>query len=529
MSRPRLAPVVDDLVSTPRRRWLTVFVLAAVVAAVWALATPFYGGPDEPEHAVRAVSLARGQFLGRPVENGPDYQRAVDVPGAYASHNTACFVFDSSVPAACQVTDDDAPMTVYPSSAGRYPPLYYALVGWISVFFTTSKGVFAMRLVTGLLAAAFVASASVTAAGLAARRFAGLGLAVALTPMTYFLFGTVNPSALEIAAAISLWLAGYGLLHGSADGVDRALVRRATAAGVALALCRGLGPVWLGLIALALLATAHLPTLRTLVRSRAAQVGAGLIVLAVGIQAAWLLIVKPLDVTGWTEPVDGPFPTLFRRALGGTYERGILPMIGVFDWLSTFPPMATFVLWFGLVGLLVLVAWSVADRRTALTVAAVLLTAVLLPPALEAFEAPKVGFFGWQGRYTLPLAVGIPLLAASGAGERARRIFAGTRLYLVAGGLIIGGQVAALWAALRRNSVGANGSVAFWQSPAWSPPVPALLLLFVFAAAFTALTALLLARSPAGAHDAGSADESGATLAADPAQDRPAPDYATAN
>jgi hypothetical protein len=527
MKRLRLAPLVDELVATPRRRWLTAFVLASVVAAVWALATPFYAGPDEPEHAVRAASLARGQVLGRPVEGGPDYHREVDVPGAYATHNSGCFVFDSGIPASCQITDDAAPVVAYRTSAGRYPPLYYALVGWISVFFTTSKGVFAMRLVTGVLAAAFVASASVTASRLAARRFAGLGLAVALTPMTYFIFGTVNPSALEIAAAISLWLAGYGLLHDSAAGVDRGLVRRATAAGAALALCRGLGPVWLGLIAVALLATAELPALRTLVRSRAAQVGAGLVVLATLLQVAWLVIIKPLDITGWTEPVDGPFLTLFRRALGGTYERGVLPMIGVYDWLSTFPPMATFVLWFGLVGLLVFVAWSVADRRTAPPVAAVLVVAVLLPPALEAFEAPKVGFFGWQGRYTLPLAVGIPLLAASGAGDRARRLFANTRLYGVAGVFVVGGQVAGLWAALRRNSVGVNGSMAFWTAPAWSPPVPALLLLAVFAGALAMLTAVFVARSPVGADADPRADRP--PLLESDAAGRAVPDYVSAN
>jgi hypothetical protein len=45
---------------------------------------------------------------------------------------------------------------------------------------------------------------------------------------------------------------------------------------------------------------------------------------------------------------------------------------------------------------------------------------VAVPVVLEARSISEVGYF-WQGRYSLPLAVGLPLVAAAGSRAAARR------------------------------------------------------------------------------------------------------------
>ena len=53
------------------------------------------------------------------------------------------------------------------------------------------------------------------------------------------------------------------------------------------------------------------------------------------------------------------------------------------------------------------------------------------------------------------------------------------------------GQVLAFMQALRRYMVGVNGDVQFWRHASWSPPVPALGIVVVFALGYSAFVAWL--------------------------------------
>jgi hypothetical protein len=61
------------------------------------------------------------------------------------------------------------------------------------------------------------------------------------------------------------------------------------------------------------------------------------------------------------------------------------------------------VIWTAVLGLLVVLSIGLANRRMAGAIVALLGLIIVVPALLEFIEARRFGF-GWQGRYTLPLA-----------------------------------------------------------------------------------------------------------------------------
>ena len=86
-------------------------------------------------------------------------------------------------------------------------------------------------------------------------------------------------------------------------------------------------------------------------------------------------------------------------------------MVGWFGWLDTPAPVGVHLAW--AVALLATVLLGLRAARPVRAALVVLLGigTVAIPVVLELASANTVGFY-WQGRYTLPLAVGVPLVAA---------------------------------------------------------------------------------------------------------------------
>jgi hypothetical protein len=145
-----------------------------------------------------------------------------------------------------------------------------------------------------------------------------------------------------------------------------------------------------------------------------------------------------------------------------------------------------------------------APVRGALAVLTTMALTVALPAVVDATQMPRG--FGWQGRYTLPLAIGVPLLAAFGAGRRGDRWrWPPGRLVAAVGTLVVLAQVACFAQTMRRYTVGRDGRLSFWVDPAWTPHhLPPLLVVAAFAVAVTAWCAVtfgLVADAPPRAED----------------------------
>jgi hypothetical protein len=443
------------------------------VGCLWALASPLFSSPDEPAHVVRAVAASRGQILpGERTER--EYSTYVEVPEVFALSGQVpmCFAFQGDIGADCgPAFEGGTKTTKVETNAGLYPPAYYAVVGLPSVVFPSAKGVYLMRALNAALCGAFLASAIASARHTRSPRLVIGGIAIAATPMLFFLGGSVNPSGVEIAASICLWTSLYAALERSDTKPSGRLLLRIAVAGSALALSRPGSPMWVALIAVVLVAWFGLRRVFEVGRDRRTWP----VVAAVGLASLstllWVSHYGTLTTTNGGLAGSDSLAANTRIALGTTGGQ-IDQMIGVFGWLDTGPATLTIYLWLFALGTLVLLGLAAASWYQRLVLLGVTAAVVLLPVILQVPRAETQGF-PWQGRYTLPLAVGLPILATllidkeRGLPDRFLRQLVGAVLAM----WVVGQLYAYIWAT-RRYTAGVHGPLNWLTADGFHPPVP---------------------------------------------------------
>jgi hypothetical protein len=146
----------------------------------------------------------------------------------------------------------------------------------------------------------------------------------------------------------------------------------------------------------------------------------------------------------------------------------------------------TFAIWTLAVGALAGLVLVFGGSRYIRAFAAAFAAVLVLPVVIESVGADRAGFI-WQGRYSLPLAVGIPLLAGIGLASTDAMRAAGRRFPWVVVVSLVTAQVIAFWQALRRYSVGARDSLWFFADARWDPPIPSPLLVAGYTVVVVAL------------------------------------------
>jgi hypothetical protein len=192
-----------------------------------------------------------------------------------------------------------------------------------------------------------------------------------------------------------------------------------------------------------------------------------------------------------------------------SYTVGALPdiarqVVGLLGWLDTRLPTPTYVLY--IIFTLVLGAGVVLSRNGRLIVAAIagVVAFCVVPVVVNVISAPTAGLI-WQGRYSVPLFVGIGVLGMIGwrqyadasGGARGERIIVPLRVVAcVCFGVA---EFLAFWQSLRRFTVGAHGKIWLSRPLPWSPPLAPLLLIAANAVFVIALCAVVLTatRKPA--------------------------------
>ncbi len=459
-------------------RWAGVGLVVAALHALWSLAVPLMASPDEPSHAVRAAAVARGQWSG---ELGPAASDA-SRPGAATTVRLPsdwiqvvllpnCLAFDSSQPASCQqpVAPPDGSLQPVDTYAGQYPPLYYALVGWPSRFLHAEASVYAMRLLSGAIAAAFLVWGFARLRSTTSASAAIWGALAAVTPTVVFMGASVNPQGLEIASAFAFWAACLALVTGSAPP-SRGLVLQVGVAGAVLVNSRSSGPVWALLAVAVSLLLADRSRLQQLVASHRLRWagGAGL---AAGGLAAWWIVTHGDVVSGRGLYPQYANPVAAARVLLGFTNAYLHQMIGEFGWLDAPAPPVTTLLWFVAIGSLLLVSLAIRGRiRGSLTIVVASLAVFAAPFVLQIPTAVDAGII-WQGRYALPAAVGVPMVASAVLSRAPAAVVETTRVMTgwIVGGLAVAHVSAFLWAS-RRYSEGLDGELLTGR-PEWSSPI----------------------------------------------------------
>lgn len=516
----RPAGWVARLTASTRATWWVSFVLLAITSSTWALAMPLWGGPDEPAHAARSASLVGGEWLGVQTEVVDNNALLVTVPEVLASGTPGCFVFDPAVPADCARWDYGDGEVELLTTAGRHPPAFYAAVGLPILLASSEVGLYGMRLLGALTSAAVLASALTTLLWLVRRRDPGAGLAplgllVALSPMVLFVTGLINPSSWEIAGAIGTWVGGGSLVLLAGEGrrlPTRVVAATAVAASV-LVLSRAMAPIWLAGIAIVLAIIARPGALRALIAERTVRIAAGVVAAATTAQVLWLLLASPLAQVDTQRSLD----ISLTERITGAFENSLLhprDMVGRIGWLDVWPPTVTVWVWVGLVVVALAVGLWAGSARQRLGILAVVAATAVIPVLFDAMQASRTGYV-WQARYTLPVAVGIPLVSAVVAATARRRPLLPPRLVLplAAAGFAIG-HIALFYNGVRRYAVGVDGPRRFLSvDTPWAPPGGNLLAVMVYVGVILALAWWIAApRRPAVV-----GDDAGPPEAAEPA------------
>jgi hypothetical protein len=473
------------------------FVLIAAMCTLWALASPIFSVPDENAHAVKAIAQVRGEIVGHRIDGVR--QLVVDVPATFAvSPDLQCFVAQPTHAANCPFhLGDPGGSQEAVTQVSTYNPIYYYLVGWPSLIFTGSTGIYAMRIMSAILGALFLAAAFQLAVSSARARWMPLGVVFATMPMVLYLNGAVNPNGLEIASAVALWVA---LLRLFERFDERRQVRWSVLpvhylwgvvaiSGIMLANARALGPLWVVIVVAICIVASGWQPLRPLFTTRSSYWWLGAI--AVGGIFSLLWTLSGGSLSGQAEKADAPL-------VGASFVSGFVytirtlnataaEAIGTFGWLDAPVPGAAYWIFVAALTTVVVLAFVATGRRGTLVLTLTVAACVLVPALVQAYSVHQTGII-WQGRYGIFLYLAVPIIAAWFlSGERATAVgYLSARITWVSVTLLWLYGVVAFFFVMRRYVIGNGQSIGHMISnPLWQPPLGwvTLVVLFVLVSA----------------------------------------------
>lgn len=479
-----------------------IFVVTFALIGIWSLAMPLVSGPDEAAHIVKAAGAARGEFVGRCGDSANDPSGVcaksspfteMYLPGFYSlirpggnipgtkipHHGFGCFSKRVDIPASCVIVTPRSKYLNYSENAwtyvGRYPPLYYVVVGLPTLLGSGLWALYLMRLVSAAFSALMFSFAIFSILRYSRNRLLLMGVVIAATPMVFYLAGVINPSGIEISGALSLWTTLTILVRRERGVPPRALVAMTTISALVLICTRSLSPLWFALIAFTVLAGASWGSVRGMLAYRDLKVAVSLVMLAGMLSVFWIVYEHStvLNVSSKNAQSLIPSPSTSEwTILSTSFHHNIyyLPgMIGVFGSFDTYSPHGTFVIWYLIGGLAFALGLLGADLRRRIILVLFGVGILLIPVLISSSQARKIGYV-WSGRDTLPFAIGLPVVCISFiARERIARL---ARM-LVPLVLLLAwiAQTWALFAALRRYSVGDHGpQLSFLFHSPWRPP-----------------------------------------------------------
>ena len=438
------------------RSWRTKAVATAFLGSIllqgaWCLTIPPYLGNDEVDHAYRAGEVASGRWNPHFVAASEGRGGLVNVPGSIvAAAGPACRSLKYNGPDNCDPVAEDADGTVtVASAASQYEPVFYWIIGTAAKPFSGDSALFVMRATTIFMCSALI-TLSVWLMSLWARTcWPFVSLVVALSPVAVYSMSIAAPNGVEMAAAIALWACMLGLARGDLNrATSRTLITVAPIPAVLLAALRALGPLWLCAIAATALMFIGRDEITRKLRFGARRFYLGLAVttMAVVASVAWTVSARTNFPSATTDlHLSSPLSGMIRQL-----PLWALQTVAAFPRRLDAAPAIVYIVWLMLFGSIITYAWRQGDPRTRRPLATTLIASFLIPAVVTLITYSHVGP-AWQGRYGLPYAFGIVLLAGYGLdGKRFPKpvllaaILGGSLMVTVALGVSIAGVEALL-------------------------------------------------------------------------------------
>jgi len=399
---------------------LLLFAGTLLLQSAWILALPPFRGTDEFDHAYRAAAVAGGQWRAPDAPAAHGRGHLVVVPAALvAAAHPVCASYAYTGPANC------SPVAVLghgrvevASAAATYDPVFYAVIGTVAKPFRGAAGLYAMRIAAAVLCALFVALAGWATSLWARSPWPVAAVVVAATPVLVFSLSVAAPNGLEMSSALTVWAALLGLHSDRVRELHaRPLLAAATAGAVVLTALRSIGPLWLALVVVTAVVLLGVGTVQAVVAgNRRWVIGcAAVVVTATAASVSWTL-------SAGTNSLEDS-PTRVPDRLVGTLHQ--LPLwflqgIAAFPRRSDPAPPLTYLLVTVVLAALLVAGFRAAHPRLRVTLLLTLAVTVAVPVALT---IPTIRVSGpiWQGRYGLPYAVGLSLLAGLALDDVRRR------------------------------------------------------------------------------------------------------------
>ena len=447
-----------------KKRSMLFGVAIFVLTLVWSLMTPLFSGPDEPSNFVRSAAVVRGEWVGDNVVPSPlksYWTTTVDIDPQFGAANNIpwCFAPFSDHPG-CGSRLEETQVVDIPAwtNMGRYPIVSFFISGVGTVFGAQDLSVRAARLMMSLACATLIA---LSVAVMKRRATSGIGVLLTIIPGTVFLASTMNPSALEICAAILLWSVMPTVI---VDDRTRFNALIFGLAGALLILTRAIGPV---LYVLVVVLSYFAVTQRRSLASIAHQYREVLAIHGVAVLfAGWWYLkiysyqtnnllsegIPSISLRNQIEQAVRHIPTLLDQAVGN------------FGWLDAPMPRIALLIICVLYGVVIAAGVVASSARARVAMIALCLLIVVIVIVLDVNYYSMLRSFGAQGRHIVPLIVGLPIIAASACSWKRKWEVVAASVW----GLVM------VWAglgALRRYTVGINGDNAMemFANRAWNP------------------------------------------------------------
>jgi len=442
----------------------------------WLITNPPGFAPDEPEHCLKAVGISQGDVFGAPapftylpVVDAEMLRwqnmntRSVQVPAGMGT----CLYYRMPIYGRCPEGPPPPTPARQVTYVASYPPFSYVTAAALMRLGHTSISALLLGRLATLLLSTLLSGAAAALSRSRRGSLSLLGLVVSVTPMVLFTFSELSASGPEIASGLCFAAALIRLTDD--DQPPGWLWLVLLLSGAVLALSRTFGPVWVGFDvcwAVALLGV-HGMRLRLGAHRFWAWATGTAIGAAISANVGWQIAISPhphVSVAALSHGVGAVLTGLPR--LGREW-------IGVFGWEDVPLPRPAYVAWSLMIGLLLLTAFVLANRRERWVLLGLGCGAGLLTIAVAVAIAASAPGFRMQTRYVLPIAVALPLLAGNYLHRHQERISARLRGITVPAVILVA-------AALHAWAIGANaqfylrnveGRVSFIIPPGWRPPL----------------------------------------------------------
>jgi hypothetical protein len=393
---------------------LLIFAGSLLLQIAWIAAVPPYRGMDEFDHVYRAESVATGHWL--PTAQREGYHgrgdlvraRAATVHAAYPVCHSYRYIPESDCRSARTFSDGTV---LVASGAARYNPAYYAVVGIATHWLDPVPGLYVMRLLDAIICSLLIALAVWASALWARNWWPALGVVMTCTPIAMYSGSTPAPNGPEMFAGVALWTLLLGLrVLAPDDPRVRPLLLASIVPALVLSTVRTLGPLWLALLILSILAVIGPGRLTSLLRARAlllAAVSAPVVVATLG--SVWWTRTEGANSLAREPDLHNPDALASSLTLVPLW---VLQSIGAFP--DKIDPAPSLVYGAGLLLFLALTAWAFvrAGRLRRLSLLGVAVVAAGIPFLITLQTYSQLGPV-WQGRYAWPYACGVVLLAAA--------------------------------------------------------------------------------------------------------------------